>query len=95
MKDEAQLKEAIAAGKDADQWLNHPTYKHVLTLIKAELLGAFEQTKFKDVDDREEIWRKLQSINSITQRMERIVRDGAQAERTLLQKIRDKFGSQD
>ncbi len=92
MKDETRLKEIIAAGKDADQWLNHPQYRHVVTLIKAELLEAFEKTKFKDSAERDEIWRKLQSLNSITQRMERMVRDGEQANRTLLQVIRDKFG---
>lgn len=91
MKDEARLKEIIAAGTDADQWLNHPQYRHVITLIKAELLEAFEKTKFKDSADRDEIWRKLQSLNSIVNRMERMVRDGDQAKRTLLQVIRDKF----
>lgn len=92
MKDETRLKEIISAGKDADQWLNHPQYRHVITLIKAELLEAFEKTKFKDSAERDEIWRKLQSLNSITQRMERMVRDGEQANRSLLQLIRDKFG---
>lgn len=92
MTDEARLKEQIAQGQDADQWLNHTLYRHVITLIKAELLEAFEKTKFKDSAERDEIWRKLQSLNSITQRMERMVRDGEQANRTLLQVIRDKFG---
>lgn len=91
MTDESRLKDQIAQGQDADQWLNHPLYRHVITMIKAELLEAFEKTKFKESDERDEIWRKLQSLNSITSRIERIVRDGHSAERTLLQKIRDKF----
>ena len=91
MSSEDKLKEMIAAGKDAEQWLNHPLYRQVIVMIKAELLEAFEKTKFKDSAERDEIWRKLQSLNSITSRMERFVRDGEQASRSLLQLIRDKF----
>lgn len=91
MKDEDKLKDIIASGKDAKQWLMHPQYRHVITMIKAELIEEFERTKYKDSSEREEIWRKLQSLNAIIKRMERTARDGDHAEATLLQKIRDRF----
>lgn len=93
MKDEDKLRSIIASGKDANQWLMHPQYRHVITLIKAELLDEFERTKFKDTNERDEIWRKIQSLNAIIKRMERMVRDGEHAEATLLQKIRERFSA--
>lgn len=88
---EEKLKEIIARGKNADEWLNHPEFRHVVTLIKAQLVGEFEKTKFKDSDEREEIWRKLQSINAIQSMMKRTIRDARKAEETLLQRIKNKL----
>ena len=88
--DEKGLREVIAAGKDADAWLNHPQFKHVIMLMKAELIGQFEKTSFKDKEEREEIWRKIQAINGLKNRMERIIRDGDKANMSLLDKIKQK-----
>lgn len=92
MTDErGRLKKIIAQGQGADEWLNHPQFRHAITLQKAELVNAFERTKFKDVDIREEIWRKIQAINSVVTLLERQVRDGATAEKSLIQRIKDRF----
>ena len=88
---EDDLKKIIAQGKEADDWLNHPCFKHVITMIKADYIRAFEKTKFKDKDEREEIWRKMQALDSITKRMERMIRDANNANKTLLERMRDKF----
>lgn len=89
--DEERLKEIIANGKEASSWLNHPAFKHVICLRKAELISAFEKTKFDQQNERDEIWRKIQCLNSITQDFERIIRDASGAEKTLLEKIKNKF----
>ena len=91
MTEELKLKEVIATGKGADEWLNHPQFRHVVTLIKAELVSQFESTKFKDTAERDEIWRKLQSLNGIVNRMERLIRDGKTAEKTWLERFKDKI----
>lgn len=91
MSEEAKLKQLIAQGKDADKWLNHPVFRHVIALRKAALLGAFENTKFKDREERDEIWRKVQALNSIASELERMIRDARQAEKTLLERIKDKL----
>lgn len=90
MKSEEQLRNEIAQGKDADAWLNHPQYKHVITMMKAQLIAEFEKTNFQQKEEREEIWRKIQAINGLTARMERIIRNGSNANKTLLERIRDK-----
>lgn len=91
MSEEAKLKQLIAQGKDADQWLNHPVFKHVIALRKAALLSAFESTKYKDREERDEIWRKVQALNSITSEFERMIRDARQAEKTLLERLKEKL----
>ena len=90
MSDETKLKKAIADGKEADSWLNHPQYKSVLVEIRAELFDACEKTKADQVDLREEIWRQNRALNLIVRKMERRVRDGDKA-KTLLEKLMEKF----
>lgn len=90
MNEEQKLKEIIAHGKDADEWLNHPTFRHVITLMKADYIRQFELTKFKDTEERDEIWRKIQALNGIVNRMQRIIRNGDKAV-TMLEKIKAKL----
>lgn len=90
MSDETRLKELISQGKNADAWLNHPTFKHVVTLRKAQLIEAFEKTKFQDEAERTEIWRKIQCLNTLVGDFERIIRNGKDADKTLLQRLKEK-----
>ena len=80
----------IANGQGADEWLNHAAFKNVITLMKAEYISQFEQTKFKQNEEREELWRKMQALNGIVNRMERMIRDGEKANKTLLDWFRNK-----
>jgi hypothetical protein len=89
--EEEKLKLIISQAQDADQWLNHPVFKHVITLLKAEYVKEFESTKFKERDEREELWRQLQALNRVTGKMERMIRDGANANKTLLQILKEKL----
>jgi hypothetical protein len=91
MADEAKLKDQIARGAEAERWLNHPLYRQAIVEIKAELFNRFEKSKYKEADDREEVWRKIQSLNAIVARMERHVRTGENANRTLMQRLKDRI----
>jgi hypothetical protein len=91
MTEEERLKQAIAEGKDADQWLNHPAFKHVLTLLRAEYFILFEKTKFDQKEIRDEIWRKMQALTAIVNDMERIINDGTRAEVSLGERIKNKI----
>ena len=83
---EDDLKKIIAQGKDAEAWLNHPCFKHVLTVLKAEYFREFQSTKFKESQERDELWRQMNAIDRIE-----IIRDASNAEKTLLQKLKEKF----
>lgn len=91
MTEEEKLKEIIAQGKGADEWLNHPTFNNVITLLKARYIIAFEQTKFRDRDERDEIWRKMQALTAITQDMEAMIDDARRANDNLAERIKGKI----
>lgn len=90
MTEEDKLKALIAEGHSADEWLNHPSFKNVIHLLKAEYFMAFEQTKFKDDDVRAEVWRKMQALTAIEQDMQRIISEGRRASETLAEKVKRK-----
>jgi F0F1-type ATP synthase alpha subunit len=86
-----RLRKIISQGQGAQEWLNHPQFQHAITLQKAELMSAFEKTKFKETDVREEVWRKLQALNSVVSGLERQIRDASNAEKTLFDRIKEKL----
>jgi hypothetical protein len=91
LSEEEKLKKVIAEGKGADEWLNHPTFKHAITLRQAQLVRAFKKTKYSEQEERNEIWRKMQALDSITADLQRLIRDSRIAEKTLIQRMKDKI----
>lgn len=87
MSDE-DLKEKVAEGKNADDFVSNPRYQKAKVMIRADLFNQFESTKSPDSGDRDEIWRKLQSLKFIENSLERAIRDGKIAEKTLGEKIK-------
>jgi len=80
---EEKLKEAISKVKDAEDWLNHPVFKHVLSLREAELFSAFKSSKFDESEKREEIWRKSQAFATMKSDLERIIKNARKANEKL------------
>ena len=60
---ELHLEENIKRAKEAETILNNALFLEALTAIRAELYENFTKTKFKDDEERKEIWRKQQSID--------------------------------
>ena len=87
--DEAELREQVREGQEALKLMDNAQFSMAVTAIKASLIETFEYTQFKDRDDREEIWRKLQSLNAITDQLQYVIDTGRMAEKTLLEKIKD------
>lgn len=61
--------------------------------LKADLMLKFENTSFKEDDDRREIWRKMQTIAWFEQTLNEIVVNGKMAEKKLkgFAKLKQKF----
>lgn len=87
--DESKLKERVNDGLNAEKLMDDlsPT----LTAIRADLYRQFTKTKYKQVDDREEIWRKMQALEWVENNINRRVRTGEQAQKTLYQRMKDKI----
>ena len=88
---EQDLKGVVSDGIDAEKFLNNQQYVKAKLIVRAELFRQFEATKFKESDERDEIWRKIQSLEWIERSMNKVVRDGKLAEKTLLERIKEKI----
>ncbi len=89
MKDD--LEAQVSAGLEAKEILNHPQFKSAVLRIKADLLERFESSTFKEREERDEIWRKLQSLNAVLKDLEQVITTGKLSEQTLLEKVKSKF----
>jgi phage portal protein BeeE len=92
MSDDHKLKAQVADGQDAEELINKlsPSF----TAIRADLYRSFTKTKFKDSEDRDEVWRKVQSLDWLENNIKRRIRNGENANKTLLQRMKDKFRNQ-
>lgn len=90
--DESKLKERVGDGLDAESIMQKlaPT----LTAIRADLYRQFTKTKYKQTEDRDEIWRKMQALEWVENNINRRIRTGEQAQKTLLQRMKDKITNQ-
>lgn len=70
-------------GQLAQQVTENPVYNESFKMIKAELFEKFTKTKTGDTEAREEIWRKMQSLDWLEGYMKRVMNTGKLAEQEL------------
>ncbi len=76
----------------ARQVLDNEIYREAFGVLRAQLIDGFTQTKFKDSDERDEIWRKMQTVDYIEGHLKEVMETGKIAEATLAQKIKKVVG---
>lgn len=91
--EELRLEHAVNRGLQADAVINNPVYQEAMLHIRGELMLAFESTKFKDSADRDEIWRKLQVAKWFEAYVERVMKNGVTAKKTLAQRLKEQTHS--
>lgn len=74
---------------DAQQLLDNPVFKEVFMVLEEDLMNRMKRTKFKEKDERDEIWRKLQTMEQIKQIINRYVTTGKMQKPTFTDKIRN------
>ena len=89
--DRDKLTNEVSRGQHAESFLSNPIYVEFGTVVRDTLFDEFCKTQFKDAEERDEIWRKMQTLGWLEAKMKRTARDGRQAEKTLLQRIKDKI----
>ena len=67
----------------AEQLLSNSLYIEAFTAIRADILDKFSKTKFKESAERDELWRKMQTVDSIQSYFEQVIRNGKVAESKL------------
>jgi len=58
----------------AEQVINNPVYNQAFNAIRASIYANIEDTKFNQNDERDECWRKLQTLNSLQKQIESAMR---------------------
>ncbi len=91
-EDEQRLNEDINRAELARQIIDSPIYQEALLVMKAQLMDVFQSTKFKESDERDEIWRKMQTLNNFEGYFEQLMESGKFAKATLSQKIKNVVG---
>lgn len=89
-KDE-YLNEQVLEGKNAEDFVGNPRYQKAKVMIRANLFREFEKSGYKESDVRDEIWRKLQALSFIENNLEKAIRDGEMAQKSLLARIKEKL----
>lgn len=92
MKDKEDLERDIERGANAKKILNNPEFSSAFSMIKATLINGFENTKFDQSDERDEIWRKLQALNWLEDQIQEVINNGKMSEKALLEINQDKPG---
>jgi hypothetical protein len=73
-------------GVMAKQILDNPIYQEAIILTKAEILTSFENSAHSDDDARRESWALLKALSRIEKQIEKIMKNGAFAEKELERK---------
>ena len=76
-------------GIEANQVLENPIFKESFMLIRADIVDKFTNTKFNQKDERDELWRKMQTLDAIEKHLTRVLQTGTLAEQTLGKKLRN------
>ena len=85
------LEEEKIRGGYAKQVLDNPLFRETITIMRAELYESFAKTKFNQKDERDEIGRKQQVVEWFEGRLKRVMQGGQMAEKTLLQRAKEKI----
>ncbi len=82
--------EEVRRGELGQQVLNNELFKEYMIVARGNLILKMENTKFKERDERDEIWRQLQTLNKLEQHFTRALQTGIMgaSELTKLQKLK-------
>ena len=90
--DEINLNNEVNRGELARQVTDNPVYREAFIMMNAQLMSDFQDTKFKQQDERDEIWRKMQTLNRFESFFEQLMENGKFADATLRQKLKKVVG---
>jgi len=79
-------RQELVRGQQASDVLNNPIYQEAFVMIRARLLEEFAKTKFRQTEERDEIWRKMRTVEWVEKHFKQVMQSGSVAEATLAQR---------
>ena len=83
---ELKDRQELVRGDQASAVLNNPIYQEAFVMIRASLMEQFQKTKFKENDERNEIWRKMQTVEWVERHFKQVMSSGSVAQATIAQR---------
>ena len=86
MTEKEQLQKAnedIQRAELARQVLDNPLFRESFTLFRDACMARFRKTKFEETSERDEIWRKLQTLDFVENNLVSLIETGEFARETI------------
>lgn len=90
MKEEYQLREEVNRGEHAARILNDKLVRDALETMRKTVFHNIESSHFKNVDEREDLYKMLQAINKFEQQFISHI-NGAKKAKSRLEEILNKL----
>lgn len=79
-------RQELVRGDQASAVLNNPIYQEAFVMIRARLMEEFQKTKFKQTDERNEVWRKMQTVEWVEKHFRQVMTSGEVSKATIAQR---------
>lgn len=90
---EIELKNTIQKAQRADQLLNDPMIQEFIVAVRGDLLNEFESCGLDDEKKRLNAWQQSQVLNKFLDKFTKTIRDGKNAQLSLMDKAKIKLSN--
>jgi len=83
---ELKDRQELVRGDQASAVLNNPIYQEAFVMIRARLMEENQKTTFKQSAERDEIWRKMRTVEWVEKHFRQVMTFGEVSKATLAQR---------
>lgn len=91
MRSETDLKNQIQEAQRADELLNDPLIQKFIIAVRGKLLNEFESTGLDNDKERLSAWYKSQVLSSFLDEFKKSIKEGKNAQHTLMERANIKL----
>lgn len=81
--DDIKDRQESVRGQQAADVLNNPIYQEAFIAIRAGLMKEFQNTKFKQTAERDEVWRKMQTTDWVEKHLKQVMLSGQVSDQSI------------
>ena len=79
--------EEIARGREAASLINNAIYQESFILLKAQMMKAFQDTRYDQSEERDEIWREMKVLGAVERQIKAVMQTGKFAEKSIVNNV--------